>query len=151
MILGMHHAAIAVPNMQAGLDFYCDVLGFEVCDQASLPPGIAVLAEAFGLDDAGCEVRMIRKGGSFLELFEFAAALDPETDRPVNRLGITHIALATDDPEADRTALEDAGVVFNAPLFGTSPARFVYGRDPFGNVIELLEHNPAGPAARDFL
>ena len=76
MILGMHHAAIAVPNMQAGLDFYCDVLGFEVCDQASLPPGIAVLAEAFGLDDAGCEVRMIRKGGSFLELFEFATALD---------------------------------------------------------------------------
>jgi hypothetical protein len=46
--------------------------------------------------------------------------------------------------------LEEAGVVFNAPLFGASPSRFAYGRDPFGNVIELLEHNPNGPAGRRF-
>ena len=45
--------------------------------------------------------------------------------------------------------LEEAGVVFNAPLFGASPSRFAYGRDPFGNVIELLEHKSewAGRAA----
>jgi hypothetical protein len=26
------------------------------------------------------------------------------------------------------------GVSFHAPLFGAAPARFAYGRDPFGNV-----------------
>ena len=150
MILGIHHTALAVPTIQVGLDFYCGVLGFEVCDEASLPPGIPPLAEAFGLEDAGCEVRMIRKGGSFLELFEFATALEGEEARPVNRLGITHIAVATDDPDADRAMLEAAGVVFNAANFGASPSRFAYGRDPFGNVIELLEHDPNGKAARDF-
>jgi len=150
MILGIHHTAIAVPTMQAGLDFYCGVLGFEVCSEASLPSGIAVLAEAFGIDDAGCEVRMIRKGGSFIELFEFANALEGDKARPVNRLGITHIAVATDDPDGDRALLEAAGVEFNAANFGASPSRFAYGRDPFGNVIELLEHDPDGDSARDF-
>lgn len=150
MILGMHHAAIAVPDMEAGLGFYRDVLGFEVVDEANLPPGIEVLASAFGLDDAGCQVRMLAKGNSFIELFEFADALDGEAARPVNRLGITHLALASDDAEADYARLEAAGVVFNAPLFGASPTRFAYGRDPFGNVIELLEHDAGGAAGRRF-
>ncbi len=45
-------------------------------------------------------------------------------------LGVHHATLA------------GKGVVFNAPLPGAAPSRFAYGRDPFGNVIELLEHNP---------
>ncbi len=151
MILGLHHAAIAVPDLTTALSFYCDVLGFEVCSEATLPPGIAVLAEAFGIDDAGCEVRMIRKGNSFLELFEFDQALEAEANRPVNRIGLTHIAVASDDAEGDFAMLEKAGVVFNAPLFGAAPSRFAYGRDPFGNVIELLEHNPDGDSARSFV
>ena len=150
MILGLHHAAIAVPDMQSALDFYVDVLGFEVVDEVSLPSGIAPLARAFDLADSGCVVRMIAKGNSFLELFEYADSLAGESDRPVNRIGLTHIALATDDPEADYARLEAAGVAFNAPLFGAAPTRFAYGRDPFGNVIELLEHDPQGAAARRF-
>ena len=150
MILGLHHAAIAVPDLEAALRFYAGVLGFDVVDEANLPPGIDVLANAFGLDDAGCQVRMLAKGNSFIELFEFATALEGEAQRPVNRSGITHIALATDDPEADYARLEAEGVAFNAPLFGAAPSRFAYGRDPFGNVIELLEHHPDGVAGRRF-
>ena len=150
MILGLHHAAIAVPDIEAAVRFYGDVLGFEVVDRVTLPDGIAPLARAFGLDDAGCEVRMLRKGNSFLELFEFAASLPNESDRPVNRMGITHIALASDDAEADYARLGEAGVVFNAPLFGAAPNRFAYGRDPFDNVIELLEHDPESESGRRF-
>ena len=150
MILGLHHVAIAVPALEAGLEFYGEVLGFEVCSEAALPSGFAPLAKAFALEDAGCRVRMLRKGNSFLELFEFEEALSAEADRPVNRIGITHIALASDDAEADFRRLEAAGVKFNAPLFGREPSRFAYGRDPFGNVIELLEHDPAGDSGRRF-
>jgi len=63
----------------------------------ALPPGIPPLAQAFGIEDAGCAVRMIAKGNSYLELFEFGEALPAEIARPVNRIGITHIALASDD------------------------------------------------------
>ena len=150
MILGLHHAAIAVPDLEAALLFYGDVLGFEVVEAVKLPPGIPPLARAFGLENAGCQVRMLRKGNSFLELFEFDEAFEAEADRPVNRVGITHIALASDDADSDFARLEEAGVAFNAPLFGGAPNRFAYGRDPFGNVIELLEHDPAGDAGRIF-
>lgn len=150
MILGLHHAAIAVPDINEGLAFYGDVIGFEIVDNVTLPGGIAPLSRAFGLEDAGCEVRMLRKGNSFIELFEFNQALAGSPDRPVNQTGITHIALASDDAPGDYARLEEAGVVFNAPLFGGAPTRFAYGRDPFGNVIELLEHDAEGNAGRNF-
>ena len=150
MILGVHHTAIAVPDIEAGLRFYSEVLGFETVSSAKLPSGFAPLAEALGLSDAACEVRMLRKGNSFIELFQFADTLPGETDRPVNRLGITHFALSSDDADGDYTRLQEAGVVFNAPLFGSGPTRFAYGRDPFGNVIELLEHDAEGKAGRNF-
>jgi catechol 2,3-dioxygenase-like lactoylglutathione lyase family enzyme len=150
MILGVHHAAIAVPDLAAGLDFYAGVLGFEICSKADLPPGFKPISTAFGIENAACRVRMIREGNSYLELFEFEESLPAEASRPVNRIGITHIALATDDAEADYKRLEGEGVVFNAPLFGAPPSRFAYGRDPFGNVIELLEHDPDGESGRDF-
>ena len=83
---------------------------------------------------------MVKKGNSCIELFEFNASQAGDAQRPVNLEGITHFALASDDPEADFAKLEAAGVAFNTPLFGAAPSRFAYGRDPFGNVFELLEH-----------
>ena len=149
MILGLHHAAIAVPDIDAGVRFYAGVLGFDIVDEVALPGGIAPLAEAFGIEDSACAVRMLRKGNSFIELFEYETTHEGDLARPVNRSCITHIALSSDDPEADYARLEGEGVVFNAPLFGASPTRFAYGRDPFGNVIELLEHGE-GETARRF-
>ena len=68
----------------------------------------------------------------------------------MNRQGITHFALATDDYQKDYDHLAANGVAFNAPPFGAAPQRFAYGRDPFGNVIELLEHAPGDAAALRF-
>jgi len=150
MILGVHHPALAVPDMQKALDFYCGVMGFEVCMQADIPSGVAPMDEAFGIDDAGCKVRMVKKGNSCIELFEFNQSESGESQRPVHREGITHFAVASDDIDTDYAALQSAGVEFNAPLFGAAPSRFAYGRDPFGNVIELLEHEEGGESSVDF-
>jgi catechol 2,3-dioxygenase-like lactoylglutathione lyase family enzyme len=150
MILGLHHAALAVPDLQRALDFYCGVVGFRIVMEAELPPGYAPMNAAFGVANAACRVRMIRKGNSCLELFEFQDAQPGTPQRPVNRLGITHFALATDDYQKDYDHLAAHGVVFNAPPFGAAPQRFAYGRDPFGNVIELLEHAPSDAAAVRF-
>jgi glyoxylase I family protein len=139
MILGLHHAALAVPDMDRALEFYCGVLGFSVVMEAELPRGIDAMSQAFGIAEAACKVRMISKGGSCIELFEFAEAEAGEPARPVNRNGITHIAIASDDCLADYAWLQQHGVQFNAPPLGMAPNRFAYGRDPFGNVIELLE------------
>lgn len=147
MILGVHHVAIAVADLQSALDFYGGVLGFRVVMEAELPSGFEPMNRALGLDNAACKVRMLRKGNSCIELFEFVEGEAGDAARPVNRQGITHLALSTDDYQADYDRLAAHGVVFNAPPFGTSAQRFAYGRDPFGNVIELLEHAPGDAAA----
>jgi catechol 2,3-dioxygenase-like lactoylglutathione lyase family enzyme len=150
MILGVHHAALAVPDMEKALAFYCEVLGFEIVMQAEVPSGIDVMEQALGTPDSGFKVRMIKKGNSCIELFEFNVSEGGDTRRPANRTGITHIALASDAIAQDYETLVAHEVVFNAPLLGAAPGRFAYGRDPFGNVIELLEHNPDAADARVF-
>jgi catechol 2,3-dioxygenase-like lactoylglutathione lyase family enzyme len=150
MILGVHHPALAVPDMEKAIAFYCGVVGFELVMEADLPSGIAPMNEAFGVADAGCKVRMVKKGNSCIELFEFNSPEDGDEKRPVNRTGITHFALVTDDFEKDYEHLATNGVEFNTPPFGASPARFAYGRDPFSNVIELLEHAPGTPSGLSF-
>ena len=150
MILGVHHPALAVPDMRRARDFYCGVLGFEVVMEADIPSGIPPMNQAFGIAEAGCKVCLVRKGNSCIELFEFAQAEKGEAKRPVNRHGITHFALATDDYQKDYDHLEAHGVQFNTPPMGETPARWAYGRDPFGNVIELLENLPGSPTTLRF-
>ena len=150
MILGVHHPALAVSDMQKALDFYCGVVGFETVMEMDLPSDIELMNAAMGIPDAGCKVRMLRKGNSCIELFEFATTTPGTPDRPVNRQGITHFALSTDDFQQDYDHLAANGVKFNAPPFGASPTRFAYGRDPFGNVLELLEHATQGPTSLSY-
>src|SRR5439155_3773413 len=90
MILGVHHPALAVPSIQKALDFYCGVLGFKEVMTAELPSGIPPINTAFGVPDAGCKVRMNRKGNSCIELFEFNAGQPGDAKRPVTLGGITH-------------------------------------------------------------
>jgi glyoxylase I family protein len=150
MILGLHHAAITVANLEDALAFYCDIIGFEIVMEAELPPGIDMMNEAMDLADASFKVRMIKKGNSCIELFEFNTSQTGKLKRPVNRQGITHIALTSDNISADYERLASNGVTFNSTIVGVSPSRFVYGRDPFGNVIELLEHDGEGAAGLSY-
>ena len=83
---------------------------------------------------------MMRKGNSCLELFEFTKSQAGDPQRPVNLEGITHFAVCSDDFQTDYDHLKANGVKWNADPFGEAPTRFAYGRDPFGNVFELLEH-----------
>lgn len=152
MILGVHHPALSVPDIEAAVRFYCEILGFEVVMQAEIPSGIEPLNHAFGISDAGCKVRMLRKGNSCIEIFEFQDSETPVQDpkRPVHQHGITHICLAADDYVDDYKHLEANGVVWNSAPVGGEGTRWAYGRDPFGNVIELLEHAPESDAALKF-
>ena len=150
MILGVHHPAMAVPDMQSALAFYCGVLGFRVVMEAELPAGWELMSRALGLADAASTIRMVRKGHSCIEFFEFRSQETGDPGRPVNRIGISHIALATDDFDADHAMLLAHGVPFHSEPFGEAPHRFAYGRDPFGNVIELLEHMGGNRMSLDF-
>jgi catechol 2,3-dioxygenase-like lactoylglutathione lyase family enzyme len=141
MLVGFHHAAIATPNLERFLEFYCGVLGCEVAWtfgwDAPSPEADAVT----GLRGSAARAAMLRLGDSFLEVFEFTAppATPAAGDRPVNRPGITHICLQVQNIKAEYERLETAGMRFHCPPQAQDTGWVTYGRDPDGNVVELLE------------
>ena len=134
MILGVDHPALAVPDMQQALDFYCGVVGFEIAFEFDLPGGL--MEAPFAIDKAGCKVRMIHKGGTKIELFEFEDSRQGDPKRPVNQTGITHIALTVSSLAAARDFATSRGIEITGSFsFGNMSAIFI--RDPDRNVIEL--------------
>ncbi len=76
-----------------------------------------------------------------LEIFSYN---DSEDDSParINRPGIAHLAFEVDDVEATLAEILAAGgsaygEIATAAYPGNREARFVYARDPEGNILEL--------------
>jgi glyoxylase I family protein len=141
MIHGIDHTALSVPDMDRALEFYCGVLGFEVEMNAGWPSGAKPLDDLVGLRDSASKVAMIARGDTRIELFQYqnpvGSPQDPE--RPVCDHGIVHLCLRVSDIQAEYERLRAAGVRFNSAPVPLGKETCVYGRDPFGNVLELLE------------
>jgi len=122
---------LVVPDYDAGIDFYCGALGFELLEDASLSQGKRW-------------VRVAPKGGG-------TALLLAKADGPAQEAAVGHQAggrvaffLETDDFGRDHAEFLAAGV-----RFVEQPRRETYGRvavfcDPFGNKWDLIEYEPAG-------
>ncbi len=141
-IRGIHHVALVVHDLAAARDFYVDALGLEVVDQAHFTPSPAtdLLTE---LQGAECHMMMLRAPNLFLEVFEFSSPPAPAGDEPpLHRPGFTHLALEVEDVRAAHTALAEAGVRWHAePVEMAEGYLMCYGRDPFGNVLEIQQTN----------
>ena len=142
MIKGFHHAAISTPDLERCIDFYQNVIGAEVAWDFGWPKGTAEADEVVGLKDSQAKAAMLKLGNSFLEVFEFTS---PEpavqaNNRPVSDHGITHIAIEVSDIHAEYQRMKAAGMAFNCEPKAQESGFMVYGRDPDGNVIELIEY-----------
>jgi len=141
MLMGFHHAAMSTPDLDRFLQFYCQVLGCEVAWtfdwQAPSPEADAVT----GLTGSAARAAMLKLGDSFLEVFEFSSpeAKPQQPDRPVSDHGISHICLQVQDIHSEYQRLEAAGMRFHCPPQTQDTGFVTYGRDPDGNVVELLE------------
>ena len=141
MIKGFHHAAISTPDLKRCIDFYTNVIGGEVAWTFGWPADTPEAAEVTGLENSAADAVMLKIGNSFLEVFEFSLPAQQlrATDRPVHRYGITHISLEVSDINAEYERLQAAGMPFNCKPKSQDGSAMVYGRDPDGNVIELIE------------
>lgn len=142
MILGIEHTAISVPDIEGALAFYCGVLGFELEWRSGWAKGSKSLDDLVGFTDSAAKVAMVKLGGTRIEIFEFAgeAGRPQDPDRPVSDHGITHIGLLVSGVEQEYERLAAAGVRFNAPPADVGGGSVcAYGRDPFGNFLEIRE------------
>jgi glyoxylase I family protein len=139
-IIGLNHVGISVSHLERAIGFYRDVLGMRVTGRTTFAgePYEMVL----GLKAARGQVASLRLGDMEVELFEFDYPHPRigDQNRPVCDHGISHFCIRVSDIHSEYARLSAAGVLFNCPpqnFFGRAIA--TYGRDPDGNVFELLE------------
>ncbi len=139
------HTNIAAKDWKSLSDFYMKVFGCTV-----KPPGRKLsgqwLDRATGLTNASLEgVHLLLPGhgdqGPTLEIFTYT---DMQDDGPImaNHIGLTHIAFEV--PDVDQVfalALENGGhalgKVTERRVDGVGGLKFVYFRDPEGNIVEI--------------
>src|SRR3982750_2360574 len=117
MITGLAHAAVCVPDVEAAVAWYADVLGLRVLsppyriegdaitrDMGALLPGspVVLVAAIIGVDD----------GDHVLEVIEYPEVRGTaRSGAPVlTDHGLTHVGLICDDVAATRADLEAKGV-----------------------------------------
>ena len=124
-----HHGGISVPDLEASIRWYSDVLDFEVEQRMEIP---AIPAK----------VALLRRGELRIELFEVpdAQPLPEERRHPnldVRTHGNKHIAFAIADLNSAERELRSRGadIVFVGRFrFGSN----IFIRDNSGNLVELV-------------
>jgi glyoxylase I family protein len=139
MIVGMHHVAIGVPDFDKGLAFYRDLLGFEVVQESNFDRDNPQADRAIGLPKVAARMAMLKAPNAFIELWQYTnPPPDDRRGRPCD-YGYVHFALQVDGIDAEYARLKAGGMTFVGDPVDFGVASAIYGRDPFGNVIELYE------------
>jgi catechol 2,3-dioxygenase-like lactoylglutathione lyase family enzyme len=156
MIRGLHHMGLVTSNFERMKEFYTKVLEFDVVwdgewkDEEHNGTAYGLLGgkwkdEDFsgkmrGVVDLSSKIAFLSGGNIYIELVEYSKAKsrDAAPLRVIDR-GYTHLCLDVTDIESVCTRMLDAGMpTFSAPVErGTHRAAF--GRDPDGNLIEILQ------------
>ncbi|NKB96986.1 MAG: hypothetical protein GKR90_00590 [Pseudomonadales bacterium] len=139
MIVGIHHVAIGVPSLEKGLAFYRDTLGFKEVQRSSFSGPSPAVEAAIGIKEPSAHMAMLQGGNAYIELWQYEAPEPQDKTANPPDLGYPHFALEVKGIQSEHARLSAAGMTFvGDPVdFGDSAA--IYGRDPFGNVIELYE------------
>ena len=132
-----HHGGISVPNLDASIDWYQLMLGFELENRAFIP-------------QIPAEIAFIRCGDYRIELFQLQDAKALPGDRREPHLdlkthGHKHLCFAVQDASAAFRELRGKGadIVFENVIDGT-PMGFL--RDNSGNLLELIQFPALWPA-----
>lgn len=123
----LDHVGIMVPDMDAGVAWYRDVLGCVVRDE-------------WGDEESGMRWAHLDLSGIPLELV-YRPGLEPRGATE----GYHHIAVRVDDCAATVAALEARGVavMFPPSHFDRHDMDWAFVTDLFGNVIEILSYRTA--------
>ncbi len=125
-----HHGGVSVPDIEAAIDWYGDVLGYAV-------------ERRFYIAPAKAKAAMLRKGPLRIELFEpeDAAALPEDRRHPPRDLlthGNKHVAYRIDSLDAFLGEMETKSVDI-AFVVRENFGRGCFIRDIAGNLIEFVE------------
>ena len=140
MVAGLHHVALSTPDLERCLSFYCGALGGkQVSEVNSWNKGNVIADRMTRLKDSAARYAFVSVGNVFLEIFEFSSLTPNDQSHRACDYGLVHLSFVVDDIHAEYARLKAAGMEFNgSPVEFEDGSIFTYGRDPDGNIIELL-------------
>jgi catechol 2,3-dioxygenase-like lactoylglutathione lyase family enzyme len=142
MIVGIHHTALSTRDADRLVRFYRDLFGFEVEFDFPWDESNQAFVKSHAVGETAGRVVMIANGASRLEIFEYRKPA-PRADIPGRAnadLGIAHFSIEVRDIEREYARLAAAGMTFQSALVTQTPTiQMAYGRDPDGNIIELID------------
>lgn len=100
MIKGVHHIAIGVPDIEAGLVFYCDILGFDLDWRSDILADNEKAGAAVGLPGFEAKMAMLKGSNLCLELWQYSNPEPRDLRSDPSDLGYPHMALAVEDIES---------------------------------------------------
>jgi lactoylglutathione lyase len=132
MIKRIGHTAYKVENMEASLNFYCNIIGlkkaFELNDPKTGEPWIVYLKVA---------------DSQFIELF-YGGKTKNKTASDL--VGYDHLCLEVDDiQETAKSIKGKGGILFVEPKQGSDRNWQCWITDPDGNRIEFMQLDPKSP------
>jgi catechol 2,3-dioxygenase-like lactoylglutathione lyase family enzyme len=153
----INHIGITVPDIEAAVEWYQDILGFSVISEpAEVPPDSGHFADLF-VDiineyDGVKQAHLESANGVGFELFEYASTEDRENPRSnidenwQAAPGIHHFAVTHPNIEELIDRLEAAGGEQHSAqwtLIPDQPYELVYVVDPWGNMWEVFNRSYA--------
>lgn len=146
MITGLAHTAVCVPDVEAAVAWYRDVLGLTVLSPPYLIEGDAIAADMGELiPDPRLKAAIVgfsTDGDRVLEVIEYPGTPggSARAEAALTDHGLSHVALLCDDLDATRTELETKGVTFLvAGIAEVARVRTTWFVDPWGVVFILVE------------
>ena len=145
-VQALSHIGICVTDLSASARFYCEGLGFRPLHPLHVQGPEA--ARLLGLKSVQLEARYLERDDTRIELLHFTEPGVTGRDdserapRPMNRPGLTHLSLRTNDLEADIARLEALGGQLLPETRIDNPdfkAHAVFLLDPDGTRIELVQ------------
>jgi len=141
MLLGIHHTAISTPDLERAVAFYRDAFGFGVAFDFAWDESNPGFRRTHAAPETKGRVVMLERGPSRLEIFQYEKPLPRPAagPRPNADHGICHLCFEVKDIDAEFERLHRAGVPFLSDPVPQSYVKVCYGRDPDGNLFELIE------------
>lgn len=142
MFVGIHHTALSTPDLDRLVSFYQQCFDFQIEFDYPWDESNEDFKRTHAEPETRGRVIMIACGSARLEIFEYTKpAPRPDIEHRKNAdLGISHFCFEVENIEKERQRLEAAGMKFQSEIIEQNGAiKNFYGRDPDGNLIEVIE------------
>ena len=102
LVVGFHHSAIVVPDLDRAIAFYSQRLDFQVLSRFAWQADDDHINRIIGLDGAAGRFCMLQGPNAYMELFEYQIPKAPTDNRlkQAHEPGIRHLAFTVTDASA---------------------------------------------------